>query len=98
MVLLSRLASLRNQQGRYAEAEALYRQVLQGDGRNLTVLNNLAFLLTFENGKTAEAMTLINRAIEFAGSLPELLDTRALKLMTMTMCPLLARTNAQIRP
>jgi acyl dehydratase len=28
----------------------------------------------------------------------ELLDTRALKLMTMTMCPLLARTNAQIRP
>ena len=62
--LLTRLASLRNLQGRYAETEALYRQILQRDSRNIMVMNNLAYLLASRAEKTAEAMSLINRAID----------------------------------
>src|SRR5262249_54583677 len=75
---VSRLASLRSVQGNYTEAEALYRKVLAMDARDLTTLNNLAFLLAFRSDRAAEALSLINRAIDQAGKAPELLDTRAL--------------------
>jgi tetratricopeptide (TPR) repeat protein len=76
--LLMHLAALRNLQGNYAETEAVYRQILERQGRDVTVMNNLAFLLAFRSDQTEEARTLINRAIDMAGPLPELLDTRAL--------------------
>ena len=44
---------------------------------NLEALNNLAWLLAFQAGKEQEALELIDRAIEIAGSDPTLLDTRA---------------------
>ena len=76
--VLTQLASLRNLQGNYLETEAVYRRVLEHQGRDITVMNNLAFLLAFRTEKAAEALSLVNRAIDMAGPLPDLLDTRAL--------------------
>jgi cellulose synthase operon protein C len=75
---VSRLAALRTVQGNYADAEALYRQVLMRDPQDITTLNNLAFLLGLHSNKAAEGLRLINRAIDLAGKAPELLDTRAI--------------------
>lgn len=82
-VLVSRLADLRTLAGRFQEAESLYRQVIEGDPRRTIALNNLAWLLGFQLGKTSEALRLINRAIEISGPLPDLLDTRATIYLTM---------------
>ncbi len=75
--LLMSLASLRDLQGRYADAEAAYRRILEVDSRHLLALNNLAWLLAQRSGSGTEALELINRAIAAAGPRPELLDTRA---------------------
>jgi tetratricopeptide (TPR) repeat protein len=69
-------AYLRDVQGHHAEAEGLYREILKRDGRNLTALNNLATLLALRGGGP-EALGLIDQAIQVAGRLPDLLDTRA---------------------
>jgi tetratricopeptide (TPR) repeat protein len=75
--LVLTLASVRTLQGRYTEAESLYRQVLQLDRRNMIALNNLAWLLVLQSEKSAaEALDLINLAVENAGPVPGLLDTR----------------------
>jgi tetratricopeptide (TPR) repeat protein len=71
------LADLYDQQGRQDEAVRLYRKILGQDGRNVVALNNLSYLLAFGLGDVAEALDLINRAIDLAGPVDELLDTRA---------------------
>ncbi|MBL8798796.1 MAG: tetratricopeptide repeat protein [Planctomycetia bacterium] len=76
--LLVCLADLRDLQGRYADSERLYRQVLERDPRNLVALNNLAYLLALQNQKTEEALALLDRALAVGGPMPELIDTRAL--------------------
>jgi tetratricopeptide (TPR) repeat protein len=76
--LLICLADLRDLQGQYAEAIALYRKVIERDNRNVMVLNNLAFLLAVKEGKGAEALQFLKQALDIAGPAPELLDTRAL--------------------
>jgi tetratricopeptide (TPR) repeat protein len=75
-ILMIGLASLRDHQERYPEAEALYRQAINQDGENYIPLNNLAFLIALQNGAPGGALDLINRAIKRGGPLPELLDTR----------------------
>lgn len=70
------LANVRNFQGQYGEAEALYRQVVAADPKNAAALNNLAWLIAINGGKPEEALTLINRSIGLAGEVPDLLDTR----------------------
>src|SRR5262249_19824522 len=44
------LANLRHLQGRYAEAESLYRQVLSRPDAPPEAMNNLAWLLAFQDG------------------------------------------------
>jgi tetratricopeptide (TPR) repeat protein len=76
--LLLALADLRDRQGRFEEAEAIYRQILGLDNRNAVALNNLAWLLAKKGAKGgAEAVVLINTAIDIAGLAAELRDTRA---------------------
>ena len=87
----ARLCELR---GRWKEAEALYRQVIdQGEGNgqsrnNLAcdlALNNLANLLALRSEKGTGALELVNRAIAHRGRFPiaELLDTRGVVYMKM---------------
>jgi predicted Zn-dependent protease len=81
--LLITLADLRDFQGRYEEAEALYRQVLLKNDKNIFALNNLAWLLAMRDGRGQEALALINRAIDQVGPSPELLDTRGVIYLRM---------------
>jgi len=75
--MLLSLARLRSMERRYDQTESIYREVLGSNPNNVEVLNNLSWLLAFVSGKEREALELINRAIEIAGSDATLLDTRA---------------------
>src|SRR5207253_903230 len=75
--LLLQLADLRDLEGRLPEAEALYRQVLDRQPRNVVALNNLSWMLAQKPDRSAEALPLIDRAIETSGPVAELLDTRS---------------------
>ena len=72
------LADLMELQGNYAEVEKLCRETLKADDTHLVALNNLAWLLGQKADHAAEALALINRAIDKHGPRPELLDTRAI--------------------
>ncbi len=74
--VLFSLANLRFVQGRHAEAADLYRRLAQGAPNDAAVLNNLAWLLALGDGKPDEALAVVNQAIDRAGPLPDLLDTR----------------------
>jgi cellulose synthase operon protein C len=78
LALLLLLADLRDFQGRFPEAQALYQQVLQADPQNPVANNNLAVLFALHERQAAKALELSQRAIEQAGPAPALLDTRAL--------------------
>ncbi|TMQ35259.1 MAG: tetratricopeptide repeat protein [Planctomycetota bacterium] len=75
------LAELCEQQQKFAAAEALYRQVLERSPNDPATANNLAWLLAFQSGKSDEALQWIERALQQAGKIPELLDTRAVILL-----------------
>jgi tetratricopeptide (TPR) repeat protein len=75
--LLLQLADLRDLEGRLPDSEALYRQVLDRQPKNVVALNNLAWLLAQKPERGSEALPLIDRAIETAGPAAELLDTRS---------------------
>ena len=49
-------------QGKYVEAEPLYREVLDADGNHATSLNNLGALL-MECGKPREAAVFLERSL-----------------------------------
>jgi tetratricopeptide (TPR) repeat protein len=75
--LLTSMAELQFLRGNFEEAVARYRQLLQTDGQDVVALNNLAYLLALHEGKTAEALRLIDLAIKTAGPSAVLLDSRA---------------------
>ncbi len=75
-VLRMHLADLYDQRGRYAEAERVYREVLQAEPGNFVALNNLAWLLALRKGDAAEAERYVNAAITNLGRRGDLLDTR----------------------
>lgn len=78
--LLLVLGDVRADQGDYAAAEAAYREILKMDKGHWIAMNNLAVLLALRETRSAkldEALQLINRAIQIAGPLPAMLDSRA---------------------
>jgi Flp pilus assembly protein TadD len=78
VLLLSKLGVIRIRQGRFDEADSLFRRLLASDPENSDALNNLAWLLALrDESKTNEALALIDRAIDAHGPLPSLVDTRA---------------------
>jgi cellulose synthase operon protein C len=82
VLLASKLGVIRIRQGRFDEAERLFRQGLASDPDNLDVLNNLAWLLALQSpSKAQEALGLIDRAIGIQGPTTSLLDTRAVVLI-----------------
>jgi tetratricopeptide (TPR) repeat protein len=83
--LLQCLADLYDLGERFAESEALYRQVLRKDEDNLIALNNLAWLLAFKKPPAREeALAVIGKAIDRVGLSPELLDTRGVIYLMMS--------------
>lgn len=76
--LLLTLAMVRARQSRYADAEKLYREVLAKDRDNAAALNNLAVLLALQDVKLDEALKLVNQAIDVAGPMSAMLDSRAI--------------------
>ena len=68
--------------GRFDEAEALYRRVLQSNPDNAEVLNSLAWLLAMKDPtKAEEALGLISKAVAVSGRHPTLIDTLAVVLI-----------------
>jgi predicted Zn-dependent protease len=78
VVLLCLQAELHGLCGHAELAEAAYRKVLELEPHHPLALNNLAYSLTLRKGRQAEALGLINTAIDWAGPAAALLDTRAL--------------------
>jgi tetratricopeptide (TPR) repeat protein len=78
MVLRLHLADLYDLRGRYADAEGLYRQVIdeKNEPKNVVALNNLAWLLGHREGGAAEALSCIQAAVGGIGRRADLLDTR----------------------
>lgn len=76
-ILRLKRANLRLYQGRGDEARSIYAEILTSAPDDLEALNNLAWQLAFQDDQGAEALRLIDRAIENFGPLPALLDTRA---------------------
>jgi tetratricopeptide (TPR) repeat protein len=81
-VLLQLRAEFRDYCGRTDEAIALYRELIQAEPRNIAALNNLAVLLALKENQGGEALMRINAAIEIAGPVAQLLDTRAMVYMS----------------
>jgi len=82
--LRPKLAAIYCRQGRYDEAETLFRQILVRDPENVETLNNLAWELALrEPGKPREALELVDRAIEKRGLVSTFVDTRAVALIRM---------------
>lgn len=75
--LLLGMAELRTIQKRYDDAEKLYRRVLELEPNNFLALNNLAVFLALRNIKLDESLKRIDQAIDAAGLLATLYDTRA---------------------
>lgn len=75
--LLLALAEIRTKQTSYDEAEALYREVIGKMPENAVAMNNLAVLLALQGIKLDEALELVEKAIEIAGPLGSMLDSRA---------------------
>jgi tetratricopeptide (TPR) repeat protein len=74
------LADFYDYAGRHEESIRLYREVLAKDPTNVAALNNLAWVLSYDRRETqriTEALARIEKAIDLAGPLDELLDTRA---------------------
>ncbi len=80
-LLLMNLAVLREYQSRPEEAVALSRQALQMRPQAVELKNNLAWFLSAYQDQHAAALELIDEAIQAAGPLPALHDTRGFVLL-----------------
>ena len=72
------LANVRVLLGDLRGAEKVYRALYEKDPENYASANNLAWLLSLQEGKADEAIALIDKTIDLAGPLPTLLDTRGM--------------------
>ena len=81
--LLFQLGNMRSLQGRYKDAEALYRESFALDTHNSGPLANLAWLLARRDGNGTDALELVEQAIVLDGPTPNLLDTRAVAYLAM---------------
>ena len=89
---LANLASLRRD---YAAAERLHREAIQLVPKSVWSRNELAVLLALRSPGDPEALRLINKAIELAGPLPYLLDTRATVYLTLGKPQLAVRDSQE---
>jgi cellulose synthase operon protein C len=81
--LLLAMAELCEAKEDYAQAESLYREILQKDPSFVPALNNLACLLALSGRQLDDAKNLVEKAITAVGPHPALLDTRASVYLAM---------------
>jgi tetratricopeptide (TPR) repeat protein len=83
--LMAHLGAVYSWQGRYAEAEQLFRQALAQKTPDPEALNLLAAQLALKDGKARgeEALSLANRAWEALGANPGVLETRAVVYLAL---------------
>ncbi|HBJ36565.1 MAG TPA: hypothetical protein DDZ51_17785 [Planctomycetaceae bacterium] len=79
--LLESAATLRMQQNDYATAIDLFQRAQKIAPLRVRTLNNLAMALSEVPGREAEGLPAIEQAINLAGEIPELLDTRGVVLL-----------------
>ena len=77
-LLAFQLATLSILEEDYGAAIAYYRRTLAGMPDSFIVRNELSILLTLAERRTDEALQVLGPAIESAGPLPGLVDTRAM--------------------
>jgi tetratricopeptide (TPR) repeat protein len=77
------LANVQILQGNYQQAETVFRKIYEKDKESASSANNLAWLLTIQDDKASEALTLVNGVIDLSGPLPTLLDTRGMARMAL---------------
>jgi tetratricopeptide (TPR) repeat protein len=76
------LGNVRCLEGRYEEAEKLYRQSYALDPNNSGPLSNLGWLLARRDGNGIAALKLISEGILHDGPTPDLLEARAIAYLT----------------
>ena len=76
------LGNVRCLEGRYEEAEKLFRQSYTLDQTNSGPLSNLAWLLARRDGNGIAALKLISQGILRDGPTPDLLEARAIAYLT----------------
>lgn len=81
--ILLALARVRNYQGDHAEEVRLYREALAHDPPSFLFLNDLAYILSEELDRPAEALPQIDDALRRVGPNPTLLDTKGLVLIRL---------------
>jgi tetratricopeptide (TPR) repeat protein len=81
--LLMVMADAYSRQGRYADAETYYRQVIEQNSKDAVARNNLAMLLALQGIKLDEAVSFADQAVDIMGPLGPVLDTRACVYLAM---------------
>lgn len=81
------LGNIREQQGRYQDAETLYRQAIEQGDAGGVAYNNLAWLTALKDNKPREALEHINVAIARMPGQPDFLDTRGVIYLTIGNIP-----------
>jgi tetratricopeptide (TPR) repeat protein len=77
------LGDLKMGQGRFQDAEDIYREILKNNPGHTVTMNNLTVLLTLSRKNLPEALETIEKAIKIAGPLSQMLDTRACVYIAM---------------
>lgn len=77
------LANVRILQGRFKDAEAIFLKLENGTTSSAGPMNNLAWMWALQGDKTDKPLRKVNQAIELAGGVPDLLDTRGFIYLTM---------------
>jgi tetratricopeptide (TPR) repeat protein len=83
MPMLLVMADVCTNQQRYADAEKFYREIIERNPRDTVAKNNLALLLALQGKRLDEALALVNKAIELAGPMGAMLDSRASVYMAL---------------
>jgi tetratricopeptide (TPR) repeat protein len=76
--LLRTVADVWLMQGRLEDAQDLYRTALELEPRSVVLLNNMAALLSEQEGKIEEANNYIDQALSIAGPQAALYDTKGM--------------------
>ncbi len=80
--LISNLADIRVVQGRVDDAISLYEKALALQPKSVMLLNNLATLLGEQPAGRDKALEYVDKAIQLAGAVPGLLDTKGMVFFT----------------